>query len=112
MQARNRTPMVLTVLALAFAGLTAAFLSDSWGYPSPRAAIPSVDRAFLDTATVRRSYADLVRAKEDLSDFDCYACHERGKPPRLRFDADQHLIVPKEHSDVVMGHGRHGRNNN
>jgi hypothetical protein len=41
------------------------------------------------TATVRRSYADLVRAKEDLSDFDCYACHEKNKPPVLRYDANQ-----------------------
>jgi formate-dependent nitrite reductase cytochrome c552 subunit len=74
--------------------------------------IPLVDTNFLDTSTVRRSYADLVRAKEDLSDFDCYACHEKGKPPTLRFDTNQNLIVPKEHPDIVMGHGRHGRNNN
>jgi uncharacterized CHY-type Zn-finger protein len=66
----------------------------------------------LDTATVRRSYADLIRAKEDLSDFDCYACHEKNKPPVLRYNANQQLIVPQEHSDIVMGHGSHGRNNN
>jgi hypothetical protein len=53
-----------------------------------------------------------VSAGEDLSDFDCYACHERGKPPVLRFDTNQNLIVPKEHPDIVMGHGSHGRNNN
>lgn len=112
MQASNRTPLVLVVLVVVFAGLSAAFLSDSWGYPAPRAAIPLVDRAILDTSTVRRSYADLIRAKEDLSDFDCYACHEKGHPPPLRYDDNHKLIIPEEHANIVMGHGSHGRNNN
>jgi hypothetical protein len=112
MHASNRTPMVLTLLAVAFAGLAAAFFSDSWGYPAPRTAIPLVDRTLLMPETVRRSYADLVRAKEDLADFDCYACHEKGTPPPLRYDENHKLIVPDEHKDVVMGHGSHGRNNN
>ncbi|HNC23535.1 MAG TPA: cytochrome c3 family protein [Opitutaceae bacterium] len=112
MNSPNRTPLVLSVLAVAFAGLAAAFLSDSWGYPAPRPDIPLVDKSFLDTATWRRSYADLVKAKEDLSDFDCYGCHEKGQPPPLRYDENHKLIVPQEHSDVVMGHGTHGRNNN
>jgi uncharacterized CHY-type Zn-finger protein len=89
-----------------------AFLLDSRVRPAPLAPIPLVDRAFLDTSTVRRPYADLVRAKEDLSDFDCYACHEKNQAPVLRYDAKQNLVVPQEHSDIVMGHGEHGRNNN
>ena len=104
--------MVLGLLTLAFAGLAAAFLTDSWGYPAPRPQIPLVDKALLDPATVRRSYRDLIKAKEDLSDFDCYGCHEKGHPPPLRYDENHKLIVPTEHSDVVMGHGTHGRNNN
>jgi formate-dependent nitrite reductase cytochrome c552 subunit len=99
-------------LVVLFGGLSAAFLLNLWAQPAPPAAIPLVDRSFLDTATVRRSYADLVAAKEDLSDFDCYGCHEKNKPPVLRFDAKQNLIIPPEHSDIVMGHGEHGRNNN
>ena len=71
-----------------------------------------MDTNFLSTATVRQAYPDLVRAGADLSDFDCYACHEKGKPPTLRYDANGKLIIPKEHSDIVMGHGKHGRNNN
>src|ERR1035438_10222116 len=74
--------------------------------------IPLVETQFLDTATFRKSYAELVRTKADLSDFDCYACHTKGKPPTLRFDAKQNIIVPKEHEDVVMKHGSHNRNNN
>src|SRR5256885_10239100 len=53
-------------------------------------------------------YTTLFRS---LSDFDCYACHERNKPPPLRFDDNHNLIIPKEHSDLVMGHGSHNRNN-
>ena len=102
---------VLLGLLAAFAGLAAAFVLDLWGHSAPAAVIPPVDLKFLDTDTVRRSYADLVRAKEDLTDFDCYGCHERGKPPVLAFDANHNLVVPEVHSDVVMGHGRHNRNN-
>ena len=108
----DRTPMVLAGLAVVFAGLAAAFFTNLWGHPATRAPIPLVDRALLDPATVRRSYADLIRAKEDLSDFDCYGCHEKNHPPPLRYDDNHKLIVPDEHKDIVMGHGSHGRNNN
>ena len=74
--------------------------------------IPLVETQFLDTATIRKSYAELIRTKADVSDFDCYVCHEKGKPPPLRFDAQQNLIIPKEHEDIVMKHGTHNRNNN
>lgn len=106
--ARRRVVWVAFVAVLA--GMALTFLLGSSGEPV-RPAVPLVDRGFLDTAPVRRSYADLVRAKEDLSDFDCYGCHEKGKPPTLRFDPAGNLLVPQEHSDVVMGHGSHGRNN-
>ena len=46
------------------------------------------------------------------SDYDCYACHERGKPPPIRYDTNHTIIIPKEHANLVMGHGRHERNNN
>ncbi len=98
-------------LAIVFAGLAAWFIST----PPRRvalASIPLVDTNFLSTATVRQAYPDLVRAKADLSDFDCYTCHEKGKAPELKYDKDEKLIIPKEHSDIVMGHGSHGRNNN
>ena len=101
----RRTPLVLRGLVVLFCGLAGAFLLNLWGRTAPLKPIPLVDRSFLDTATVRRSYADLVAAKEDLSDFDCYGCHEKNKPPVLRFDAKQNLIIPPEHSDIVMGHG-------
>jgi formate-dependent nitrite reductase cytochrome c552 subunit len=112
MNSKTKTSVTLIVSAVIFSGLTAAFLLDFLAKPAPLYSIALVDTNFLSTATVRRSYADLARAGEDLSDFDCYACHERGKPPRLRFDTNENLVVPKEHSDVVMGHGSHGRNNN
>jgi hypothetical protein len=104
--------VVLRTLIVLFALLACAFFFDLRGRPVAPPSIALVGTNFLDTATVRRSYADLVRAKEDLSDFDCYVCHEKGKPPTLRFDTNQVLIIPKEHADVVMGHGSHGRNNN
>ena len=107
-----KTILALRGLVVLFGALAVAFLMNLWGRPAPLYPIPLVDPAFLDTVTNRRSYADLVRAKEDLSDFDCYACHEKNKPPPLRFDEHQNLLIPREHSDIVMGHGEHGRNNN
>jgi formate-dependent nitrite reductase cytochrome c552 subunit len=99
------------LLAAVFAALAAGFYKGSSGRPALQT-IPLVDTNFLDQSTVRRSYADLIRAKEDLSDFDCYVCHDKGKPPVLRFDTNQNLIVAKEHPDIVMHHGSHERNNN
>jgi hypothetical protein len=112
MNHRDKMSKVLSLLAVCFAALAAAFLADLWGHPQGLNPIPPVDPSVIDTATVRESYADLIRAKADLSDFDCYTCHEKGKPPPLRFDANQNIIIPKEHANIVMGHGRHNRNNN
>jgi hypothetical protein len=112
MNAAAKTTTVLTGLAVIFLALASSFLSNLRGRSALLYPIALVETNQLDTATVRRSYADLVRAGEDLSDFDCYACHEKGKPPPLRFDTNNNLIVPKEHADIVMGHGSHGRNNN
>lgn len=94
-----------------FLALTALFGAGFWGLSSPLPPIPLVDPAFTNTATVRQSLGELIRAGADTSDFECYTCHDRKKPPPLRFDANKNLIIPKEHEDIVMGHGRHNRNN-
>jgi len=111
MKSQNNTTTALLALAVLFMALFAAFLLKAWGRPVRLAPIPLVDASFTSNATVRVSYAQLVSAKADLSDFDCYACHERNKPPTLRFDEQHNLLIPKEHSDIVMGHGSHNRNN-
>ena len=100
---------VLTVLLLA---LTAAFCLDLWGHPEPREKIPLVDAERIKPDTFRQSYAELIRLKADLSDFDCYGCHDKGKAPPIRYDANHKIIVPKEHAGtIVMEHGSHDRNN-
>lgn len=108
---RTRTRVVLGGLAVLFFGLAVLFLFNLWGRTGPRPAIAPVDLRFLDTSPWRRTYADLVKAREDLSDYDCYACHDKAKPPVLRFDAGHRLLVPQEHANIVMGHGSHDRNN-
>ncbi len=102
----------LIALSLVFLVLAAAFVTSSSNGKPARDAIPLVNTNFLSTATVRQSYGELVRLKADLSDFDCYACHEKGKPPVIRFDTNQFIIIPKEHGNILMGHGSHNRNNN
>ena len=107
----DRVP-VLTILSGVFLALTALFLWNSRGHSDRLLPIPPVSPEFTNTATVRVSLGELVRTGADLSDFDCYICHDRKTPPTLRFGADHNVIVPKEHADVVMGHGSHNRNNN
>ncbi len=112
MKNADKSSAVLLGIMLAFLALALSFALNLWGRPPKLYPIAPVDPQFLQTATIRKSYAQLIREKADLSDFDCYACHDKKKPPTLRFDTNQNIIVPSEHSDVVMGHGRHNRNNN
>jgi len=112
MKDQAKTATVLAGLTAAFLALAAGFLSNLWARPAPLPLIPLVDPVFISTATVRTNFADLIRLKADLSDFDCYGCHDRKRPPPLRFDTNLNLIIPKEHDDIVMGHGTHNRNNN
>lgn len=112
MKNQQKTAVALAGLAIVFLLLGALFLSGRWGSPPELYAIPLVDPEFTQTDTVRRSYGDLVRAGADLSEFDCYLCHDEGVPPPLRFDENHKLIIPPEHENIVMNHGRHDRNNN
>lgn len=109
----NRKQLVLSVLIVALLALAVGFATEAWGRRNALPNIPLVDIAFLDTAPARVSYSELVRKKEDLSDFDCYGCHEKSKPPVIKYDTNHVIIIPKEHSGtIVMGHGNHNRNNN
>jgi hypothetical protein len=106
-----RTNQLLAGVGILFVSLAALFVADIWGRPPARREIPLVDVSFLESKPFRRSYANLVAAKEDMSDYDCYTCHEKAKPWPIRFDANQKIIIPKEHANIVMGHGSHDRNN-
>ena len=112
MSAAVKTRWVLALLSGSFLALAAGFYFDLGGGGPRTAAIPLVDTNFISPATARLSAADLVRSGGDTSGLDCYACHEKGKPPKLKLDAEGNVVVPKEHDDIVMGHGRHHRNNN
>lgn len=111
----NGLPKVAWVqmgVSLAFLGLAAFFLAGPRARAVKLPPIALVDTNFISTATARMSAVDLTRAGADMSDFDCYVCHERGKPPKLKLDAAGNVLVPEEHKDIVMAHGRHNRNNN
>jgi hypothetical protein len=112
MKTDARGSVVLALVTVAFAGLTIAFMANLWGRPAPRPDIPLVDPAFTNTATARLSAGELIASGGDASGLDCFACHEKGKPLKLEFDAEGNVILAKEHADLVMAHGRHKRNNN
>ena len=64
------TSLALGALVVIFSALAAAFVGNLWGRPPARQQIALVDKSFLEKTPWRQTYADLVRAKEDLSDFD------------------------------------------
>lgn len=106
----RKTSFVLLFLTFALLGLAAAFRMDLWGRPAAPAVWPPVDASFTNTATVRQSAAELIASKGDTSGLECYACHERGKPPTVHFDENGQIKLPEEHNDLVMQHGQHNRN--
>jgi hypothetical protein len=112
MKSNSRSSLVIWCLALLFLGLALAFVSNLWGHVPRRENVPLVDPIFTNVATARLSAGELIASGGDASGLDCAACHDKGKPLKLEFDADSNVILAKEHSDLVMGHGRHKRNNN
>ncbi len=112
MQTAVQVNRVLALLAFAFLALAVAFGTGVFDHRAGLPPIPPVDTNFISTATARVSAADLARSGGDTSDFECYTCHEKDKPPKLKFDAEGNVVVPTEHKNIVMAHGRHNRNNN
>jgi hypothetical protein len=108
----SKATLTLITLAVLFMTLKEAFVRDLWGRVEPLDPIPLVDDAFTNTATVRMSAAELIRTEGDTSGLQCYACHEEKKKVELHLDANQHVILPEEHNDLVMRHGRNNRNDN
>jgi uncharacterized CHY-type Zn-finger protein len=99
-------------LTALFLALVTSFLLDLWGNPARHAPVPLVDLSFIETNTARLSAADLIAAKADTSQFECYVCHDKAHPVKIKYDAQENIILPAEHQDLKMGHGRHNRNNN
>lgn len=104
----NRTLLACTVV---FGALAVGFVLHRPSPPDLGPPIPPVDPALIVAGPARQSYADFVRAGEDVTHYSCYMCHERGKSAPLRFDEQFNIIVPDAHDDIVMGHGDHSRNN-
>jgi predicted CXXCH cytochrome family protein len=60
------------------------------------------DQLAIVPGTVRVSAAQLVKSGGDASGLDCYACHHQDSPPEVKFDADNHIVLPKEHLDLII----------
>jgi len=112
MSVRSKESIVITGLGVAFMGLFVAFLANVWGHTPALPDIPLVADTFTNTATARMSGQALTDAGEDASGYDCYACHEEGKELKLTFDDQGEVVLPEDHNDLHMAHGRHSRNNN
>lgn len=107
---RRRGDLVLAGLIVVFALVAVALIAQERQRPARQPVPRLVDRSFLDPSPTRQSHNDLVKAGEDVSQFSCYVCHER-TPVQLKFDERNRIILPDEHSDILMAHGSHERNN-
>jgi hypothetical protein len=56
------------------------------------------------------SAAELTRTGADTSGLACYSCHDEKKPVQITFDAKGAIALPEAHKDLVIHHGRSGRN--
>lgn len=112
MKPNARIAWVNNGLILCFLALGGAFVMNLWAHTAKLEAIPLVDPQFIQTNTARMSAADLIKSGGDTSGLECYVCHDKKKPVKLVFDAQNNVVLPKEHEDIVMGHGTHKRNNN
>lgn len=110
MSVEFKTSFVLIILTAVFLGLTEAFRLDLWGHPERVVEIAPVDPAFTNTATVRVSAAELIRTGGDTSGLDCYACHDKKKPVQVKIDDNKEIVLPDEHKELVIMHGRNKRN--
>ena len=103
--------VVFRVLIAVFGCLAVAFVFNLFGQPPRLPVIPAVDPGFTNTSPNRVSIAERLRSGDDSPSLDCYLCHDKKVTLKLRFDANNNIVVPEEHQDIVMGHGRHNRNN-
>lgn len=110
MSAEIKTSSVLIALTVVFLALIESFRLELWGHPERLLDVPQVDAAFTNTATVRVSAAELIRTGGDTSGLDCYACHDKSKPVKVQMNENNELVLPDEHKDLLMQHGRNKRN--
>lgn len=110
MNADFKTRITLAGLAVLFLALSVAFRWNLWGRPETLPTLPLVDPQFTNTATVRVSAAELIRTGGDTSGQDCYACHDKAKPPQVKLDEHNNVVLPEEHKDLTLAHGRNKRN--
>jgi nitrate/TMAO reductase-like tetraheme cytochrome c subunit len=112
MSEETKTSLVLAGLAILFLGLAIGFRADLWGRVVPPPPLALVDPEFVNPDSVRQSAPTLIRTDGDTSGFTCYSCHDEGKRIELRFDEEENVILPEDHEDIVLQHGRNKRNNN
>jgi predicted CXXCH cytochrome family protein len=102
MTPQKRTSFVLGLLTLVFLALAGVFLAvPAKPAVNNRTQLVPQDHLAIMPSTVRISAAQLVKSGGDASGLDCYACHHQDSPPEVKFDAAGHIVLPKEHLDLI-----------
>lgn len=98
-------PVTFTLCGI-FSTLTCLFVFDLLARHHPPQSVPPPPTSATNAATARLSASQVIKSGGDASGLDCYACHEKEKTPKISTDAKGNVILSKEHSDLVMQHGR------
>ena len=103
MTPNRNTTIVLALLALVYASLAFSFVLVP-ARPGFIKRAPLVAQDTLDFApgTIRVSASQLIHGGGDASGLDCYACHHQESPPVITYDADHQIVLPKEHTDLII----------
>ncbi|MCF7764230.1 MAG: hypothetical protein K9N62_11195 [Verrucomicrobia bacterium] len=101
MNADTKTSLTLASLSVGFLVLAVGFQLELWGEPKIPAEVPPALATATNTATVRFSASDMIKAGGDTSGMECYACHEEGKLIELPLGEDGIVILPPDHKDLI-----------
>jgi predicted CXXCH cytochrome family protein len=98
----RKTTLTLAVLTVLFLGLAVVFFRTP-ARPERifQAALVPSDALAIVPDTIRISAGRLVSSGGDASGLQCYACHDKKSPPKIVYDANHHVVLPKEHRDLI-----------
>jgi predicted CXXCH cytochrome family protein len=99
----RKTAVVLAIQTLGFAVLAYSFTRVP-ARPGVIVRPPLVAQSELAIVpgTVRISAGQLIASGGDTSGLACYACHHQDSPPEVRPGPDNRIVLPKEHSDLII----------
>jgi predicted CXXCH cytochrome family protein len=103
LRTNQKTSAVLALFTIGFLALAYSFTRVP-ARPALLARPPLVplDALAIVPGTIRISAGQLIQSGGDTSGLACYTCHNKEKPPVVKYDDQHRILLPKEHSDLII----------